>query len=193
MKAVLPTGWFAVLLIAALGAPIAKADLTTYTINFTANLGPAPTSGVFTYDPDVSTFSNFLVSWEGIDFDLTSGANAPFFDINGAPPCIGTLTGGAAAFALLSGACSPPPAGFETLWGANTSQSSFRFVSSDNGGTGIAFGDAAAPASPAIRALGNWTITPQVSEVPEPSALVLLGTVCGALALRRLAREPRRR
>ena len=64
-----------VLLVVAFGGPAAKADMldqTTYTINFTGTT-PLPT-GSFTYDPDTKLFSNFLVTWNGTQFDLTSAA-----------------------------------------------------------------------------------------------------------------------
>jgi hypothetical protein len=100
-----------ILLLAAIGPPAAMADLldsTTYTINFTG--GPLlPTAGSFTYDPDTPNFTNFLVTWDGVPFDLTSAANDPIIGIGGNPPCIGAATGAAATFLLLSGACSPPP------------------------------------------------------------------------------------
>jgi len=65
-----------ILLIVAFAGPAAKADMvdqTTYTINFTGTT-PLPT-GSFTYDPDTKLFSNFLVTWNGTQFDLTSSAN----------------------------------------------------------------------------------------------------------------------
>jgi hypothetical protein len=100
-------------LAAVIGTPVVMADpidLTTYAINFNGS----PTAGTFTYDPDLKTFSSFSVVWFGDLYNLTSSANNPL--LTSAPPCIGPLTGGAATFALLSGACTPQPTGFFTYW-----------------------------------------------------------------------------
>ena len=48
----------------------------TYLIDFSG--GPTvPALGVFSYDPNTPSFSNFAVFWDGILFDLTDAANAP--------------------------------------------------------------------------------------------------------------------
>lgn len=60
-------------------AAVAPASPITYDINFTTlTAGPPPTSGSFTYDAGAATdpFSNFIVVWNGITYDLTSAANA---------------------------------------------------------------------------------------------------------------------
>jgi hypothetical protein len=65
-----------VLLIAAFGAPAARADV--YQINFAGdppNL--LPTAGSFNYDPTAQTFTAFLVTWDSFVFDMTNFANAP--------------------------------------------------------------------------------------------------------------------
>ena len=66
------------LLVVTWGAPAATADpsdQTTYTIIFNGT-GLLPTAGSFTYDPDTQVFTNFMVKWNGTDFDLTSSANS---------------------------------------------------------------------------------------------------------------------
>ena len=49
----------------------------TYNINFTG-VGTLPTSGSFTYDAANPVFTNFIVVWQGISFNLTAGANVAF-------------------------------------------------------------------------------------------------------------------
>jgi hypothetical protein len=75
-------------MIAALVAPAAMADpidLTPYTLSFSGS-PLLPSSGSFTYDPDTPHFTSFLVTWQGIIFDLTSSANATWYLDNG--PCL---------------------------------------------------------------------------------------------------------
>jgi hypothetical protein len=148
-------------------------DLQSYTINFNLNNGhaPAPTAGSFTYDPDNHTFSNFLVTWDGIQFDLTNSANNPTV-VGSALNCI-TGTGGAASFAFMTGSCA-----------------SNQFISWDGVSNQFSFGDVEGAAgfvivgtsSSSSSDLGNggWTVTQQTtSPVPEPSSLILLAGVIG--------------
>lgn len=73
---------FASLLLFACALPMLGAPID-YTMAFTGGYygfsGPlipdAPQSGSFTYDP-ASGFSNFVVLWQGLSFDLTAAANA---------------------------------------------------------------------------------------------------------------------
>ena len=86
-------------------APNVHADtVTNYTINFTGG-SPLPTSGSFTYDSTVPAFSNFIVVWDGLTFNLTSSANNPTV-VPPLPGCIPAGTGPAESFALLSGCAS---------------------------------------------------------------------------------------
>jgi len=183
-----------ILLMAAFGPPAAMADLmdlTTYTINFTGN-GLLPTAGSFTFDPDTPKFSNFLVTWDGTIFDLTSSANAP--TIFGPPPCIGLATGAAATYILLSGGC--PSSGTEgSGWTATfTTTGQIDFFTDDlldptnfvdvRGGSVTAGVDTA-------RGGGNWAISSSATAVPEPSALILLLTTLLSVAFvarKRIAR-----
>jgi hypothetical protein len=194
-----------VLLIAALGAPAAKADV--YQINFTGDPGNLlPTAGSFTYDPTVQTFTAFTVTWDSIAFDLTNFANAPSAS-PAFPGCIGSNTGGAAAFALLSGACNPPQPGENTAWGADNNIrpgfADFAFFSETNGHSclpatpcdGIRLDDILSiPLSCCTTEsdIGGWTITkePGLTPTPEPSPL---GTAAlGLLSLAVFARVSQR-
>ena len=112
-------GFSVLLIIVAFGVPAAALadpiDLTTYTLTFTGS-PLLPSSGSFTYDPDTPHFTSFSVTWEGINFDLTSAANAPGISAT-APACIGTDTGAAATADLLFGSCNPSSGGM-AVWEA---------------------------------------------------------------------------
>src|SRR5215831_7688655 len=54
-----------------------------------------PTAGSFDYDAAHPTFTNFVVVWNGVPFDLTSSANSP--SIFGSPTTC-TSTGAALSF-----------------------------------------------------------------------------------------------
>jgi hypothetical protein len=61
-------------------APVAHAGPLLYSIVFTTSFGPAPTGGSFYYDasaPIAVAFSDFIVSWDGLQIDLTASANNP--------------------------------------------------------------------------------------------------------------------
>ena len=177
--------WIGALLVTAFCASVAMADTmdaTTYTINFTGT-GTLPTKGSFTYDPDISSFINFSVTWIGLTFDLTSSANSPNTSAT-IPSCLTGLSGGAASFALLSGVC---PAS----WGATseeiaTANFSFRTVEGSNffnvsENLTIPF-----DFQPKTQANGGWTIA--ATPVPEPPACIFLASLASIafLALKRI-------
>jgi hypothetical protein len=189
-----------VLLIAALGAPAAKADL--YQINFTGDPPSLlPTAGSFTYDPTAHTFAAFLVTWDSLVFDMTNFANAPTSENVGFPGCIGSNTGGAATFALLSGACNSPQPGETTFWeGASFLPSDlgfteFVFLSGTNGHScipgfppcdGIVLSDLfSTPSSFTTEpgGSGSWTITKEAGLTPTPEPSPLGTTALGLLSL----------
>ena len=64
-------------LIGLFGSSAAAAPIL-YNINFTATNGPTPTAGSFFYDATTETFTSFTVISNGITYDLTSEAQAPF-------------------------------------------------------------------------------------------------------------------
>ena len=155
-----------ILLAATLASPsVAKAAPMTYFVNFTGGL-TLPALGVFSYDA-TSGFSNFLVSWNGTLFDLTSAANAP--GVGGG--CPGASSSSATGFALMDHSlCS----GVFSRWNGNQSSvlSSFSFYNETlalPAHTG-AFIDASMPAAfdpvPA-NASGDWTLTGSLSGTPS--------------------------
>jgi hypothetical protein len=137
-----------------------------YTIDSTS--GTPGFTGSFEYDTTGLDFVSFTVAWDGLTYDLTSSANSP--SIGGAPTCAGGLTGAAASFFFLTNCTS--------TWEAGGEPSEIEFMSSDSQFVGITL-TANAPggvASPGGAGVGGFP-TFQVSQVPEPSAMVL--TVIG--------------
>ena len=181
-----------------LALPLAlRADVvTTYDITFTGT-GTLPTSGSFTYDSTVPQFSDFIVDWDGFTFNLTSGANSPYI-YDGTPACIGTNTGAAAGFAILT-TCNGAGA---SSWNAEQNQNSvqFSFLADLSGCEtfGPCIGIDGSFQIPQVNTqgsgAGNFSITavPPTTVTPEPSGLLLLATGlagCAGTALCRLRRK----
>ena len=171
-----------------IGTAVTNASPITYDINFTLTQGsPNATSGTFTYDasqPTGSQFTNFIVQWDTLTFDLTSAANDPTE--------LGTgCTAGANSstfFALLSGTaeCSPP---IPPRWEGNTFPTKAHFniteatpMSPPTGGEIYADDVTDTPITTDIQgASGSFNITP-TSPVPEPTTGYLMLTCCVGLA-----------
>jgi len=169
----------ALLLATAFGIP-ATAASTLYNINFSGS-GVLPTAGSFTYNAGTSTFSAFSVTWDSFNFDLTNSANSPNTAGAGFPPCIGGLTGGAATFAMLSGACNGAP-NESTNWSADAGLSSitlFQFLTVENVLIGSNYPQLfidvvkTTPPNGFAEGVGSWTIS-AVTATPEPSMAILL-------------------
>lgn len=178
---------------------LAEATPVQYVINFTVTTGIAPT-GSFTYDPDTTAFTNFVVGWRNlVEFNFTQSANAPTVRNF---PCLDGLTGAAATFALLSGSCHGVP-GYDTRWiifptaldEMDMHFREWRMPPDGSGITVIAWGGVPAPSGQFGFAQGNWTIEPQdqpetfeappdeepvsVSE-PLSAVLILIGLAFGS-------------
>jgi hypothetical protein len=176
-----------VLLITAFGAPSAMASVISYSISFIGS--GSPTAGSFTYDNDNPAspfFTAFSVTWDGINFDLTSSANAP--STNGAYPSCATGSGAAATFGLLLGDCFPTPSGVNTQWFGNVQQSPgeayFSFITTviatDKWFQVAGF----TPSNNTSTASGVWSVS---ESVPEPGSFILVGTaICAVRARRRI-------
>ena len=163
-------------------SPGALADtLTTYEITFTLFPGytPLPASGSFTYDSTNPQFSDFLVSWAGVTFDLTAVANAPHVTGSG---CTGEASTPSFGFTIISrsaSGCSSPAsyywAGLFTDGGYG--EFAFGLANSVSGSSEDFFTEVHPFAPhPDSTATGEWSISPTSTvTTPEPSAFVLLG------------------
>jgi hypothetical protein len=168
-------------------AASATASPILYTINFTTTSGLAPTAGSFFYDSATTTFSSFIVAWNGVTLNLTASANSP---IVGGVCDVGTAGGtGFDSFSYLSN----PTCGsgnFESGWSALSDPliSTFSFSRNDNAsidsiGISSAF---AAGTSTRVRGAGSFAIAP--AAIPEPSTIGLLLSGGVLLAWRRKQR-----
>jgi hypothetical protein len=175
---------------------VATAGPVTYTITFLDGGPPVPTSGEFTYDP-AAGFSNFLVSWDGVTFDLTAAANAP--DVTS--PCAGESSSAATSFGLMSHTLCP---GSVFSWSgfAIEGLGDFGFVSGGGGPNNQVVVELYNQPLSAFEVLdlepgGDFTISalPDTTAAPEPStacvpllSVVLVAGVQGTLRRRKSRR-----
>ncbi len=163
-----------VCLLAAFSQPLKADVITTYDITFTGS-GTLPTSASFTYDSTVPQFSDFIVDWNGLSFNLTSIANNP--SVEGAVPCVGSDTGAALGFAMLT-TCDVPG---NAQWQANESGGVANFFLL--AGTAAVCGELGPcdsitevlSTNPADNAggSGSFTVTAVAAVTPEPGTLTL--------------------
>jgi hypothetical protein len=81
----------------------AMASVIHYDITFTGG-SPIPT-GEFDYDASVPEFSNFIVLWDGLSFDMTGSANSPIFNSGSdfsLPLCGASSVNAALTFGILT-------------------------------------------------------------------------------------------
>lgn len=177
-----------IILIAIAALPVLADTITTYDINFEPDPGSAGGTpiGSFTYDSTVPAFSDFVVVYDGYTFGLTASANAPS-NTGGLPACVGSDTGAAASFDLLSGSCS------NAVYSAQISpyQESFGFLAPETACEYlgpcimVSGNDGLYAPQMLIGSVGSFSITPVVAATPEPATFGLtLGAmfVCAAVS-----------
>jgi hypothetical protein len=173
----------------AIAAPI---DPTQFNFTFTLDPSSAPAvpSGSFMIELSTFTFSNFIVTWAAIPFNLTAAANGGPNIVPGTngTGCAGEGQNTVFAFYMLStnlGGCAA-----KFVWTASNE--------ADEDGTGLNLGvftfeAITSQGADEIRsatftnfatnfaAEGSWTINPVANQTPEPSTISLTLVGLGAL------------
>lgn len=194
-KAVKQTSALRATILAAIGlsfwlaATAAMAAPQHYNIAFsgTTAAGTLPTGG-FDYDPLAPAFSNFVVQWDGLSFDLTTTANLPV--VSGATPPICGASGAALSFLLLDkDACLIPANLAPKQWEIDNFDPNVSFAFVGGGGPAqMFFNSIGVPyldvtnCGPNSCGTGSWQIS---LAVPEPGTLALFGLGIAGLAASR--------
>jgi len=163
-----------------------QAAPVTYNVHFTLDRGTQlPASASFTYDPN-SGFSDFLVVWNSLTFDLTPEANAPQV----VPPtgCQGEASNYQFGFILMSqsaAGCTP-----QYFWqGEDDSLEeffSFALLTNTDPLTGAAISENLSISTGHDHlGIGGWTLT----AVPEPGTWTGVAIAGLLLARRRVGRR----
>ncbi|MCX6633256.1 MAG: PEP-CTERM sorting domain-containing protein [Candidatus Solibacter sp.] len=156
-------------------------------INFALPEGaPLPTSGSFNYDP-AAGFSDFLVQWAGVTFDLTSAANGMTLTADPPTGC-GPSDGSAGhqyAYVLMTQTatgCDARYAWSGVYYGLGMAQLSFILnPGGSSSSQDLLIAMTLFPpdeSTPFNWVVGSWTVTAE-SSVPEPGTvgLMLLGAL----------------
>lgn len=167
----------------------ANAATILYNINFgTAISGMAPTSGSFDYDslaPLGNQFSNFIVVWDGLSFNVTANANTP--TLNSAGSCTTSGFTSATVFSFLDQTPECPSAPNTYTWqviATGGPDAQINFFDTNQAGTGdVELSDALVSTLIGPYSSGYYTITPAAT--PEPSTFFLMLTTGGMFLLRK--------
>jgi hypothetical protein len=190
-----------VLLLAGILSLPAFADPVTYRIDFTGGSvkGTPLPFGSFTYDPNVG-FSDFLVTWDGVTFDLTSSANAPELATDPATGCDSAAPDYQYGFIFVTQTATGCTVPAQYAWsGMYLGGSGAQFTLVLNVTKGLsaeqdligALVTSNVPVSPSMDSgVGDWSVSPE--SVPEPSSLTMGLALTLSLAGMILAKRFRR-
>jgi hypothetical protein len=153
-------------------APVAHATPLQYSIIFTTHYGIAPSAGSFFYDASAigSQFSSFIVTWDGIQYDLTAAANSPVFEAGALGECSSSVF----LFLSTGSACTTHAPGAPS-WDASAYSGFFEFLDEDPDFDGIlqVIDYSATPMS-FLNGAGGFAIEIAATGVPEPTTLLLV-------------------
>jgi len=143
---------------------ITTGNLAFATFGNPSPMSPLPTGGSFAYDNTTEQFLSFTTTWDGMTFDLASGATQADFL---------ALTDASATPHTWSGICIP-----STVNPTVPCDGSFGFSASV---ANLLFGQTTGPLTPTVgfaEAAGTFTAT-QIVTTPEPGAVGLLALGIG--------------
>ena len=157
----------------------AGASSVMYSMSFTEDTSFAtPTGGSFLYDP-ATGFTDFLVQWDSLTFDLTDHANN-YPDFGSGVGCVTGGTGFQNLFGDITGACGTPgwdalvtdvSAGFYVCSKDPTLFGGAPVLCDEKQGGMLTFGTVPLGQSlPLGQAYGTFTVS---EAAPEPAAIVL--------------------
>jgi hypothetical protein len=175
--------WLVILILfVVMDAPFASADTSTDgTLSFTVSTGsiPAPT-GSFIYDNTTNQFTSFMITWDGLGFDLVSSSGSGGLDsINSvalqqsfwsSAPCAGTTAATANFNVLSNGAICGP-----LTWLAQSGNFESNVVLFGDPSNNLISDDSNGFVGPVVGSdRGSFIVSE--STVPEPSTLILVVT-----------------
>ncbi|HKU86547.1 MAG TPA: PEP-CTERM sorting domain-containing protein [Casimicrobiaceae bacterium] len=193
----------------------ASATPTHYVIGFTGTGGATAPTGGFDYDPATSTFSSFLVDWNGFSFDLTADANDDANpNVSGNSFVVRCQTSDKSTlmfYMMTQDSCVQEDAQyssyhnfFQGSQNPSTDEAVVHFqidarerVFSPDGSQDVLsrinlFASASGPIDTSEGFTGAFAATPVIAAAPEPAVLALLGAGIAGIGFARRRNRPNR-